>query len=197
MRLFVAAYPSPEACNHLAQGLAGLHTTRAAERGVHTRPARPENWHVTLVFLGEVAEDRAEDARAALDRAVAGWRATGAGPPRLRLAGGGTFGRGRFTVLWVGADGDREPLVRLARRMRAELKRDRLPYDDRPLKPHLTVARPGDRLDRADVLADRAALAGYRGPEWPVRTVELVRSHLGPKPWYEHLAAFPLGSGSE
>ena len=92
----------------------------------------------------------------------------------------------------MGVDGEREALGRLARNVRRELKRDRLPYDNRPFQPHLTVARPGDRLDRADVDADRDLLADYRGPAWPVRTVELVRSHLGPKPWYEHLAAWQL-----
>ena len=110
----------------------------------------------------------------------------------LRLAGGGRFGRGRFTVLWVGVDGDRSALDGLSRGLRRELKRGRLPYDNRPFKPHLTIARPGDRLVREAVEADRDALAAYRGPDWPVRQVELVRSHLGPKPWYEHLAAWPL-----
>jgi 2'-5' RNA ligase len=82
--------------------------------------------------------------------------------------------------------------VALSRSVRGELKRERLPFDDRPFKPHLTIARPGDRIDRAEVEADRAALAAYAGPEWPVRTVELIRSHLGPNPWYERVAAYPL-----
>src|SRR3712207_7351867 len=37
----------------------------------------------------------------------------------------------------------------------------------KPYRPHLTLARPGDRVDRAGVAADVAALDGYRGPEWP------------------------------
>jgi 2'-5' RNA ligase len=110
--------------------------------------------------------------------------------PQVRLAGGGRFGRGRFTLLWVGVQG--EALDQLARSVRRELKRARLPFDDKPFRPHLTVARPGDRLDRAAVDADRAALAGYRGPEWRAGTVELIRSHLGPKPSYDHLNAWPL-----
>jgi 2'-5' RNA ligase len=192
MRLFVAAYPPAEACDDLERRLADLHVAVAASRGVNTRLARRETWHVTLAFLGEVDEARGPDAAAAIERAAGAWRAAGSGPLRLALAGGGRFGRGRFTVLWVGVDGDREALVRLSRQVRRELKRDRLPYDDRPLKPHLTIARPADRLDRAAVESDRAALAGYRGPIWPVRSVELVRSHLGPKPSYEHVAAWPL-----
>ena len=188
----MAAYPPAEACDDLERRLAGLSFARAAERGVNARPARRETWHVTLAFLGEVAEDRGAAAVAAVERAAGAWRARGAEPPELRLAGGGRFGRGRFTVLWVGLDGDREPLTGLARQMRRELKRARLPYDDRPFKPHLTVARPGDRLEPDQLAADRDALAAYRGPAWPVREIRLVRSHLGPKPWYEPLATVPL-----
>jgi 2'-5' RNA ligase len=187
VRLFVAAYPPAEACDHLARRLADLHITAAADRGVNTRPARRDTWHVTLVFLGEVDDRRGADVEEAVGRAV-----EGSGGLELRLAGGGRFGRGRFTVLWVGVDGDRGPLERLSRGIRRELKRARLPRDERRFNPHLTVARPGDRLDRADVEADRAVLAEYRGPAWPVK-VELVRSHLGPQPTYEHLAAWRPG----
>jgi RNA 2',3'-cyclic 3'-phosphodiesterase len=190
--LFVAAYPPADACDHLERRLQDLRVSVAAGRGVNTRLARRDTWHVTLVFLGEVAEQRTADVHEAIERAVGVWRAAGSGAPELRLAGGGRFGRGRFTLLWVGVDGEREALGRLARAVHRELKRDRLPYDNRPFQPHLTVARPGDRLDRTDVDADRSVLAGYRGPAWPVGTVELVRSHLGPKPWYEHLAAWQL-----
>lgn len=192
MRLFVAAYPPADVCDHLERRLQDLRVSVAAGRGVNTRLARRDTWHVTLVFLGEVAEQRTADVQEAIERAVGVWRAAGSGAPELRLAGGGRFGRGRFTLLWVGVDGEREALARLARAVHRELKRERLPYDNRPFKPHLTVARPGDRLDRADVDADRSVLAAYRGPAWPVRTVVLVRSHLGPKPWYEHLAAWRL-----
>ena len=188
----MAAYPPAEACDDLERQLAGLHVALAASRGVNTRLARRDTWHVTLAFLGEVAEDRGPGAAMAIERAVSAWRAAAPGPPQLRLAGGGRFGRGRFTLLWVGVDGDREALAGLSWQVRRELKRDRLPYDDRPFKPHLTIARPGDRLEKAEVEADRAALASYRGPDWPVRSVELVRSHLGPKPWYEQLATSEL-----
>jgi 2'-5' RNA ligase len=180
MRLFVAAYPPPEACDHLAACLAGLNVTKAG-----ARLARRETWHVTLAFLGEVGDDQAPVAAAALDRVAAD-------PPMLRLSGGGRFGRGRFTVLWVGVGGEREALIKLSRQVRRSLKKDRLRYDDRQFKPHLTIARPGDRVDRAGIEADRQVLAAYAGPEWPVRSIELMRSHLGPEPTYERLATRAL-----
>jgi 2'-5' RNA ligase len=136
---------------------------------------------------------------AALSAAGARWRGgrpasrtdpgSAPGPIRLRLAGGGRFGRGRFTVLWVGLDGDIEALRELGAILRTELRRARLPYDRKPLRPHLTLARPGERLDVAD---DLLTLGRYAGPEWTVDTLTLVRSHLGPKPTYDRLAEVPL-----
>lgn len=41
-----------------------------AGRGVNTRTARRDTWHITLVFLGEVSEERAADVPAAIQRAV-------------------------------------------------------------------------------------------------------------------------------
>lgn len=110
----------------------------------------------------------------------------------LRLAGGGRFGRGRFTVLWVGLTGDVDRLERLGRAVRRELRRYRVPYDRKPLRPHLTLARPGDRLPAADLDADLAALGGYQGPMWTVDTIRLVRSRPGPSPVYEVRSAVPL-----
>lgn len=185
VRLFVAAYPPASACDDLASRIDGLAVSKAYAEGVNTRLARRETWHVTLAFLGEVADDRAPAAAAALERAAAG------PPVTLRLGGGGRFGRGRFTILWVGVRGD--GLDGLARRVRHELRKARIAYDHRPFRPHLTVARPGDKLDRAAIEADRELLAAYDGPAWPVTEIRLMRSHLGPQPAYDRLAGYPLG----
>jgi 2'-5' RNA ligase len=170
MRLFVAAYPPASACDDLSERLVGL-------------PVAPRaTWHVTIAFLGEVADLRAPSAAEALERAAVG------PPVTLRLAGGGSFGRGRSTVLWAGVEGD--GLDGLARRVRHELRKTRIPYDDRPFRPHLTVARPGDEPAGAAI---RSVLSAYAGPSWPVTEVRLMRSHLGPEPVYDRIAGYPLG----
>lgn len=185
-RLFVAVQPPAAVLDHLAGAVGRLHTIAARARATPV-----ERWHVTVAFLGDVPVDRLDDAAAA----VAAGAAAG-GPPELVVRGGGRFGRGRSSVLWAGVHGvtdtDDAAFAALARGLRRALRRARLPYDDRPFKPHLTVARPGDRLDRDEVEADRAVLAGYAGPAWTVDRIELVRSHLGPSPTYDHLAAWPL-----
>ncbi|MEV4479647.1 RNA 2',3'-cyclic phosphodiesterase [Micromonospora coxensis] len=192
MRLFVAVYPPPAAVADLTARIAGLRIGAAQAAGVNVRLADPAQLHVTLAFLGEVETDRLIDVESALGLAVQTARTTWQSTPRLRLGGGGRFGRGRFTVLWVDLLGEVEALHVLGRLIRSGLRRNRLPHDDKPFRPHLTVARPGDRVDPADVETDRVTLDAYRGPEWPATELVLVRSHQGPRPTYDRLAAWPL-----
>ncbi|NBE82831.1 RNA 2',3'-cyclic phosphodiesterase [Micromonospora rubida] len=192
MRLFVAVYPPAAAVADLAAEVTRLRVGRAAAAGTDVRLADPANAHLTLAFLGEVDAGRLVDAESALGIAAETFRAGRAGSPVLRLGGGGSFGEGRLTVLWVDVRGDVEALRVLARLVRIGLGRGRLPYDEKPFRPHLTIARPGDRIDRADVAADREALHDYLGPGWPAAELVLVRSHRGPRPTHDRLAAWPV-----
>lgn len=185
MRLFIAVYPTDEAADHLAAYVQELHVSRAAAEGVNTRLAPRSNWHVTLAFLGEVPDERLPDVETALARVAAA-------PFTVKVAGGGRFGRGRFTILWAALGGDVPALTRLSRAVRRELSRAKLPFDRKPFRPHLTIARPGDRIDREQVAADRAALNAYEGPLWRVAEVVLMRSHPGPHPTYDKLGAWAL-----
>jgi len=112
-------------------------------------------------------------------------------PMTLRLAGAGRFGSMRRPqVAWAGLEGDVGPLVDLARRLTAVARSLRLPVEDRPFRPHLTLGRwrAGHPADGAVV--DR--LAGYRGPAWPLTEIRLLDSHLGADPTYETVAAWPV-----
>jgi 2'-5' RNA ligase len=189
VRLFVAVQPPPAVLDHLADAVGGLAVSTVAEQGINARVAARHLWHVTLAFLGEVPDEQAERAVEALDRAGAT-----AAPVRLRIAGGGRFGKGRFTVLWVGLGGEVPVLRALAQSVTAQLRHARLPYDRKPFRPHLTIARPGDRLAPEQLAADLAALDGYEGPEWTVTEVVLMRSHLGPKPTHDLVHAAKLGA---
>jgi 2'-5' RNA ligase len=93
-------------------------------------------------------------------------------------------------VAWAGLEGDLRSLTELAGRLAAAARSLRLPVEDRPFRAHLTLGRwrPGDVAD-GDLMQ---RLAEYRGPEWPVREVELLESHLGPKPRYDAVATWPV-----
>lgn len=188
MRLFVAVYPSATAADDFADLVGRLGVGRAAERGVNTRVAARPTWHVTLAFLGEVPERKLPAVLGAVEEAAR------TEPFGLRLAGGDTFGRRRFTILWVGLGGQVDQLRALSDRVRRQLKRARVPYDLKPFQPHLTLARPGDRLSADELAADLALLREYEGPEWTVDELRLVRSYQGPKPEYELVGSWPLAN---
>ncbi len=180
MRLFVAVFPPPDAVDHLAAVVGGLAVGRAGARVTAT-----DRWHLTLAFLGEVPEESAGAAALALSAVD--------GPVGdLCFRGGGKFGHSRSTVLWAGVSGDVDGLARVTRTLRRELRARRLHPDDKHFNPHLTIARPGDRIPRPDLTADIETLRGYAGPAWPVTELVLVSSQLGPNPAYTALAHHPL-----
>jgi 2'-5' RNA ligase len=172
VRLFVALWPPPDAVSEL---LAAVDEVRADAPGL--RWTAPEKWHLTLAFLGEVPDER----RPELEERLA--RAAGRYPPlTLRFAGGGRFGS---RVLFTRLDGDREPLTRLAASVSAAARRSRISVDDRPYRPHLTLAR-GRGHDDLRPLAAR--LATFAGRTWTATRLDLVESRLGKGP--NHTAAY-------
>ena len=192
MRLFVAAYPPPAARDDLAALVRKLHVGQPRERGHSVRLASADHWHVTLAFIGDVPDSSLDKARQAVEQAVATWRADRTAAPTVRIAGGGTFGRGRFTTLWTDLRGEVDALADMGTNLRRELRKARFPRDNKQFRPHLTIARPGDRLTADELASDLALLDGYQGPKWTVERIQLMRSHLGPRPTYDVLADVPL-----
>ena len=187
-RLFAAITPPPEALAELGAVVDGLAACTA-----RARLAARDRWHITLVFLGDVPIDRVDAAVEALTVGAASAR-----PSRLRLAGGGRFGRGPSTIMWAGVTGatpnDLVLLRALVRSVRRQLRRRRLPCDDtKQYRPHITLARPGAKLDAAAITADIATLRTYSGTPFDVTEATLYRSQLGPQPEYTELATAPLG----
>ena len=187
MRLFVAVYPPPAALDALAREVSdGLPPLVAAWRAVPV-----SQWHLTLAFLGEVAQDRLSELCERLSRA-----AGRSSPLTLALSGGGAFPAARRgQVLWVGVRGERsalDALRRLADRVGAAARRTGIAMPARAYRPHLTLARCRDPqgVDAASMVA---ALSGYAGPVWPVTEIVLVRSQLAPTTSHHPAARWPLG----
>ncbi|WP_304452045.1 RNA 2',3'-cyclic phosphodiesterase [Nocardiopsis sp. YSL2] len=182
MRLFVALVPPEET-------LEALRTAVGAGRR-HTpdlRWAPPGDWHITLVFLGEVAGEDLADLSAVLG-AEAGAHA----PFEIAVRGWGRFpqDRARSSVLWAGVSGDTGALGRLALGMRAAARSVRIPVDTRPYVPHVTVARSRRPRDLADTVH---ALGPLRGRPWSARHVHLVESRPGADDPYRTVRTWTLG----
>ena len=195
MRLFVAVFPPPRAVSHLKSAIDQTHLGQAAAAGRHVRLDPPELWHVTLAFLGEVAEERVPEVEAVLGGVASAWAQDNATRPPLALAGGGRFGSGPSTVLWAGLHGDSASLRDLAGRASTALSHAGLmEMDHRPYRPHLTLARCGDRLSAEEIAADLTELRMYAGPKWTVDELVLVSSVAGPPRRYDRLATWDLSA---
>ncbi len=151
---------------------------------------KPDGIHLTLKFLGEIAEALVVDIRTALTPAVSRF-------PRFRveIQGLGGFPDLRAPrVLWVGVTGPGvrtqpdegtepgNPLVHLARTIDQVLEPLGFAPETKPFHPHLTLARIKERSREVGrVMADR----GGAEPVGPLGTlgingVALVKSDLKP-----------------
>lgn len=152
MRTFIAVdFPS-----EFVEEVASL--ARSLERQVKGRFMPRENYHLTLAFLGEVDEADTRRIMDAMDAACAG-----ISPLELTCTGLGTFGKKHNATLWLGLDegvrsgADEEPelkpnLTGLAANLREELLTHSIAFDDKPFRPHITLARHAD-VSRGDLAA--------------------------------------------
>ena len=164
----------------LRQRLAGLAGGIPGARWVP-----PENYHLTLRFIGEVVPFQAEE----IDHSLATLRAKRF---ELTLAGMGTFAKGgRDTQLWAGVA--RNPALDLLQsKVEQALQRAGLAPERRRFAPHVTLAR----LDNA-VPVKLAAFVQthnlFRAEAVPVEHFVLFSSRLGKEASvYTAEEAYPL-----
>ncbi|MGH9137229.1 MAG: RNA 2',3'-cyclic phosphodiesterase [Acidimicrobiales bacterium] len=159
MRLFVAAWPSAE----IVASLQALERPEVPE----VRWTTPDQWHVTLRFLGDVDDAAATAANEAVDSIEGGGCRAVVGPATRRL---------NPSVLVVPVAGLDRVAVEVGRAL-AGLGGRRADDDRRRFSGHLTLARSARRRPLPKSLAG-VAVAG----DWPVEEITLVRSHLGRGP---------------
>lgn len=151
------------------------------------RKADPAQLHLTLVFLGEVAEPVLE---AAHERflAVKGRRFP------VALRGFGLFGGDRPRVFWAGVEPS-DPLTQLQERVVQAARLAGCSPEARRYLPHVTLGRfpPPDRVSAMRL--ERAVIdgAGFSAGPWEVQDFALWQSRLGPKgARHDLLARYPL-----
>jgi 2'-5' RNA ligase len=163
--VFIALAPPDHAKEELARELRPAYGTHP-----HMRWNRIEDWHITLAFLGELPAETVPLLCGPLAGLAAGRR-----PPCLALRGGGDFDD---RVLWTGIDGDLDELHLLAADVRSTVRDCGVAFEERPLRPHLTLARArrGDRTSAAEIAG---RVAGFTGRRWPAERLHLVGSNAG------------------
>jgi 2'-5' RNA ligase len=186
VRCFVAADVPEEVRAAIARAAAAV---RRAARKADVRWVDPAALHLTLKFLGEVAESRLSDLARALAAGVAG-RA----PFEVAARGLGGFPSVRQPrVVWAGIVVGVAELAELAAAIERALGPLGFPSEARPFRGHVTIGRvrsPRGRERLANAVTTAAAL---ELGAWKVREAVLYRSHLRPGgAVYEALARLPL-----
>lgn len=160
-RLFFALWPEPA----VRAGMTAIMERLPAGCG---RLVRPENLHITLVFLGSVSRNQEQCV-------VNGAQGIQVTPITLTLDTLDWWQRPQ--VLWLGSKLSPASLTLLAGELKALAHHCGIRTDARPFAPHATLARKVDR---------RVALTISTPVTWPISAFALVRSETRPEgPRYE------------
>lgn len=192
MRLFIAVDLDDTARQALQQRSVALRQRLERLKGA-TRLTwvSPERLHLTLMFIGEVPDDRGSEIAARLGAPMS------LDPFVLEFGRFGTFPQvGRPRVIWVEVTKGHDELKAVHAQALARLEGIEFEREARPFSPHLTLARfrePGTSTER-QILADAPASAPVSSP---VQHLTLYQSRLSPKgPTYTVLRRTPLGKAA-
>jgi 2'-5' RNA ligase len=139
------------------------------------RWVRPDQMHLTLVFIGNVEDERAPIVIDMMREDI------GMPPFTIAFARIGVFPpHGAPNVLWLGIGGGADAAIAVQRAVAERLEKVGVPRERRPYYPHLTLARwrtsrPSDRRRVADASRDDEVA------RVDVGAVTLYRSHLSSK----------------
>ena len=155
------------------------------------RWVKPEQFHVTLKFIGECPEAALPRLREAMDQT-----ARRHVPFSLTVRTLGSFKSGKsLRVLWLGTDDGTDAVKALAFDVEEACRTAGFPKDERPFHPHLTLARskgplPAPLLDKIYPIAHQRMI----GPVL-IHQISLMQSILSPQgPRYTSLYRVPLSS---
>ena len=189
-RLFVAV-PIPAAVATRIGAVVGDVRDGLGPDGTRVRWVQMEGLHVTIRFLGPTAPERVDGVAAAVVAAAG----VIDGPFEVRIGGAGSFpDPARPRALWLGIRAGAEVLGRLSAALTAELSADGWALDERPFRPHLTIARTDGVQVGAEAGRRLVAAAAELDLAFDADRVVLYRSHLGRGPArYEALRSVPFG----
>jgi 2'-5' RNA ligase len=187
VRCFIAI----ELTEELKRGLRELQAQLKAASQAPVKWVEPENIHLTLKFLGNVATDRLNEIGQATTNAV-----RGTSPFSLEVRELGVFPNPRrVQIVWVGLSGEVEKLTILQQRIESGLAKLGFAPENRRFTPHLTLARLRDRAtpQERERLGQLVAETEFAARSFIVNSVKLIKSQLTREgPIYSQLSSAAL-----
>jgi 2'-5' RNA ligase len=134
---------------------------------------RDEKLHLTLKFLGDIPIERVPALSLAAERAVSGMK-----PFTLAAQDCGAFPTSRQPrVLWIGIEDTTKELARLQQQLEEECEAEGFAREQRPFRPHLTIARLRNAQAAHQLVAAHKEL-GFTREEFNVNELVVTRSEL-------------------
>jgi len=191
----IRAFIAIELPSQIKAALSQLQGSLRTSKNASVKWVNPEGIHLTLKFLGNVDEAEIPELTKALAEAV-----RGVAPFSLQLGDPGAFpGNQAPRVVWVGIEGDIEPLRTLHNNIGRVLAPLGFPPEKRAFSPHLTLGRvreeasPGEKRRLGENVA---ALKTEVKLPFEVESLSLMRSKLTREgALYSCLASFALHGG--
>lgn len=157
------------------------------EKGSFKRWLHPDDYHITIKFLGEcnhtiipMIEKRLIDVCKDL------------APFQLSIAGLGAFdSRTNTKILWAGVAGELDKLHQFQSVVEAEMQQLQFDKDKNSYCPHISLAR--NSLQGVITKEHLKTMPSIdKTLSWTVKEVILYQTHLGKSPSYEPIARFPF-----
>jgi 2'-5' RNA ligase len=188
VRCFIAI----ELPDGVKRGLRELQAQLKAGSSAPVKWVDPENIHLTLKFLGNVAADRIDEISLAMTEA-----ARGISSFPLEVKELGVFPNpSRVQIVWVGLGGEVDKLARLQQRVESNLEKLGFPPEGRRFTPHLTLARvrdqatPSEREKLGQLITETEFAAAHK---FTADSVKLMKSQLTREgPIYTRLSSAAL-----
>jgi 2'-5' RNA ligase len=157
LRVFLAVSPPDEVRLALIDQISHL--------PIPGRLVPPDNWHITLRFLGEVDEVACERYTAAVDQSDLG------SDFPMRIDHLGAFPKpSKATVVWEGIDRGQQRLFQLAEVADERAMDVGIVGEERPFRPHLTLSRVRPQVSVTDLIDEELDVA------WRVDGLVLFRT---------------------
>lgn len=158
---------------------------------IHAKWVRPENIHITLIFMGNIKINMLEAIKKEIKEVTHRTECM-----KVRLKGMGCFpDKRRPRVIWIGLDGDIKKMGELKDNLMKKLKSFGIKDEKREFKPHLTLGRfkksgpsLGNQLNEAF-----ERYSSLTSEDFILRELILFKSELRPEGAnYTKIFSFPL-----
>lgn len=176
IRAFIAIELPEEARAELGRMIDALRKAVGGGGGKDLKWVNPDNIHLTLKFLGDVAPEMIDEVAGAMDEA-----ASGTGPMSLAIGGVGGFPNLRSPrVVWAGLDAPEE-LAELHEALEDALAPLGFAPEERAFRPHLTLCRVKAPAAGRSIGPKAEALDPGEKVRFTAGSISLIKSVLTPK----------------